>query len=78
MATKKARRRRRMPPQFEELLTDKQLRDASTDQITDLVARIDMMLRSCGEPGLVPPRPDDLPKPADPADPLDPGAIGTE
>ena len=67
-----------MPPNIEELLTDQQLREASLDQINDLVARIDMMLRSRGEPGLVRPRPDDLPKLADPADPLDPGAIGTE
>jgi hypothetical protein len=67
-----------MVPQFEELLTDQQLREASPDQINDLVARIDLMLRRRGEPGLVRPRPDDLPEPGDPSDPLDPGTIGTE
>ena len=67
-----------MPPNIEELLTEQQLREASLDQINDLVARIDMMLRSRGEPGLVRPRADDLPEPGDPSDPLDPGTIGTE
>ena len=67
-----------MPPHLEELLTDQQLREASPEQISALVARIDMELRRRGEPGLVRPRPDDPPKPADPADPLDPGTIGYE
>jgi len=74
----RARRRRWMPPHFEELLTDKQLREASTDQINDLVARIDMEIRRRGEPGLVLREPDDTPAPDDLEEPLDPGTIGTE
>lgn len=37
----------------EQLLTDKQLRDASPEQIWDLIARINIMLQRNGEPGLV-------------------------
>jgi hypothetical protein len=35
------------------LLTDQQLRDASRDQLEDLVHRINLMLQARGEPGLV-------------------------
>lgn len=59
-----------MPPRFDELLTDQQLEDATTDQIDDLVGRIDKMLQSRGEPGIVRRQPDDLlPEASDPADP---------
>jgi hypothetical protein len=54
---------------FDELLTDQQLGDASTDQIDDLVDRIDKVLRSRGEQGVVRRQPDGLPEPSDPADP---------
>lgn len=37
----------------EQLLTDKDLREASPDQINDLIARINLMLQMNGEPGLV-------------------------
>jgi hypothetical protein len=35
------------------LLTDQQLRDASRDQLEDLVHRINLMQQARGEPGLV-------------------------
>jgi hypothetical protein len=54
---------------FDELLTDQQLGDASTDQIDDLVDRIDKVLRRRGEQGIVRRQPDGLPEPSDPADP---------
>jgi hypothetical protein len=61
-----------MSPRFDELLTDQQLENASTDQIDDLLDRIDKMLQSRGEPGIVRRQPDGLPEPSDPADPADP------
>ena len=67
-----------MPPNIEELLTDQQLREASPEQISALVARIDMELRRRGEPGIVLREPDDSPEPDDLEDPLDPGTIGYE
>ena len=42
-----------MLPADEQLLTDKDLREASSDQINDLIARINLMLQRNGEPGLV-------------------------
>jgi hypothetical protein len=39
-------------PEDQQLLTDKQLRDASTEQLQDLIARVDLLLRSKGQPGL--------------------------
>ncbi len=54
------------------MLTDQQLRDASYEQLQDLIARIDLLLRSKGQPGLTlrPPEDEpDAPKPSDPADP---------
>jgi hypothetical protein len=44
-------------PHERELLTDQQLRDASIDQIEDLVQRINLMLQGRGIPGLVWQRP---------------------
>ena len=42
-----------MLPHERVLLTDQQLRDASLDQIEDLVHRINLMLQERGVPGLV-------------------------
>ena len=56
----------------DELLTDQQLEDASTDQIDGLVERIDKVLQSRGEPGIVRRQPNGLPEPSDPADPNTP------
>ena len=53
----------------DELLTDQQLEDAATDQIDGLVERIDKVLQSRGEPGIVRRQPNGLPEPSDPADP---------
>jgi hypothetical protein len=57
---------------FDELLTDQQLGDASTDQIDNLVDRIDKVLRRRGEQGIVRRQPDGLPELSDPADPNTP------
>jgi hypothetical protein len=67
----------------QQLLSDQQLRDASFEQLQDLIARVDLLLRSKGQPGLKldPPKDErDTPEPpAAPADPLeDPGTISTE
>jgi hypothetical protein len=35
-----------MLPDDQQLLTDKQLRDASDEQVQDLIARLDLLLRS--------------------------------
>jgi hypothetical protein len=58
-------------PEDQQLLTDQQLRDASYEQLQDLIARVDLLLRSKGQPGLTLHRPED-PEPTD--DPADPGA----
>jgi len=58
-----------MSSRFDELLTDQQLRNASIDQIDTLVDRIDKMLQSRGEQGIVRRQPNALPEPSDPADP---------
>jgi hypothetical protein len=42
-----------MLPHERELLTDQQLRDASIDQIEDLVHRLNLVLQERGVPGLV-------------------------
>jgi len=55
-------------PEDQQLLTDQQLRDASYEQLQDLIARLDLLLRSKGQPGLTLHRPED-PEPTDPADP---------
>ena len=61
-----------LPPE-EELLSDKELRDASPEQIQNLIARIDLMLRGSGQPGIMvrqlPEEQPDTPEPSDPADP---------
>jgi hypothetical protein len=65
-----------MLPHEQQLLTDQQLRDASVDQIEDLVQRINLMMQMRGEPGLVwQTSPDDQPTMPDPSDP---GTIGLE
>jgi hypothetical protein len=40
-------------PHERKLLTDQQLRDASFDQLEDLVQRINLFMQWRGEPGLV-------------------------
>ena len=66
----------------QQLLSDQQLRDASEEQLQDLIARLDLLMRSKGQPGLaLHPRKDErgTPEPSDPSDPLeDPGTIGSE
>jgi hypothetical protein len=66
----------------QQLLSDQQLRDASEEQLQDLISRLDLLLRSKGEPGLMLHQPEDepdVPEPTDPSDPRgDPGTIGTE
>src|SRR5215210_1604678 len=64
---------RTLLPEDQQLLTDQQLRDASGEQLQDLIARVDLLLRSKGQPGLTlhPPEDErDTPEPADPSDPL--------
>jgi hypothetical protein len=59
-------------PEDQQLLTDQQLRDASYEQLQDLIARVDLLLRSKGQPGLTLHTPEDergIPEPTDPADP---------
>jgi hypothetical protein len=72
---------RTLLPEDQQLLSDQQLRDASEEQLQDLIARLDLLLRSKGQPGLaLPPRKDErgTPEPSDPSDPLeDPGTIGS-
>jgi hypothetical protein len=65
----------------QQLLSDQQLRDASDEQLQDLIARLDLLMRSKGQPGLAlhPPKDEHgIPEPTDPSDPRDPGTIGTE
>ncbi len=54
------------------MLTDQQLRDASYEQLQDLIARIDLLLRSKGQPGLTLRPPEDEPDAPEPSDPADP------
>jgi hypothetical protein len=65
-------------PDDQQLLSDQQLRDASDEQLQDLIARVDLLLRSKGQPGLTLRPPEDEPDTPEPADPADPGTIGTE
>lgn len=63
-----------LPPE-EELLSDKELRDASAEQIQNLIARIDLMLRGRGQPGImVRQPPEEQPETPEPSDPADPNA----
>ena len=54
----------------------------SDEQLQDLIARLDLLLRSKGQPGLALHPPEDefaTPEPTDPSDPReDPGTIGAE
>jgi hypothetical protein len=61
-------------PEDQRLLTDQQLRDASEEQLQDLIARVDLLLRSKGQPGLTLHRPEDERETPVPKDPSDPGA----
>jgi hypothetical protein len=57
-------------PHEDPLLTDEQLRDASLDQLEDLVQRINLALQSRGMPEPVwRQTPEDGPRASDPADP---------
>jgi hypothetical protein len=72
---------RTLLPDDQQLLSEQQLRDASDEQLQDLIARLDLLLRSKGQPGLTLHLPEDergIPDPTDPSDPRDPGTIGTE
>jgi hypothetical protein len=70
--------RRKLLPHERKLLTDQQLRDASIDQIEDLVHRLNLVLQERGVPGLVWQRaPEDRVGEGHPArsDPFDPPTI---
>ena len=56
------------------MLSDQQLRDASDEQMQDLIARVDLLLRSKGQPGLTLRAPEDERDTPEPSDPADPGA----
>jgi hypothetical protein len=61
-------------PNDQQLLSDQQLRDASDEQLQDLIARVDLLLRSKGQPGLSLHPPVDESDMREPTDPADPGA----
>jgi hypothetical protein len=61
-------------PEDQQLLTDQRLRDASDKQLQDLIARVDLLLRSKGQPGLTLRPPEDERETPEPTDPSDPGA----
>jgi hypothetical protein len=62
-----------MLPHERPLLTDAQLKQASLDQIEDLVHRINLVVQERGLPGVVWRTPmEDEPRPSDPSDPFDP------
>jgi hypothetical protein len=70
--------RRNLLPHERPLLTDHQLKDASIDQIEDLVHRLNLVLQERGVPGLVWQRaPEDRAEEGHPArsDPFDPPTI---
>ncbi len=69
---------RTLLPDDQQLLSDQQLPDASDEQLQDLIARVDLLLRTKGQPGLPLHPPEDEPDTPEPADPADPGTIGTE
>ena len=69
---------RTLLPDDQQLLSDKQLRDASDEQLQDMIARLDLLLRSKGQPGLALRPPEDERDTPEPADPSDPGTIGSE
>jgi hypothetical protein len=65
-------------PDDQRLLSDQQLRDASDEQLQDLIARVDLLLRSKGQSGLALHPPEGERDTPEPADPSDPGTIGSE
>ena len=67
-----------MLPEDQQLLSDQQLRDASDEQLQDLIARLDLLMRSKGQPGLALHSPEDERDTQEPTDPSDPGTIGSE
>ena len=69
---------RTLLPDDQQLLSDQQLRDASEEQLQDLIARVDLLLRSKGQPGLTLHPPEDERDSPKPPDPSDPGTIGSE
>src|ERR687895_84610 len=69
------RQRRTVLPEDQQLLTDQQLRDASDEQLQDLIARVDLLLRSKGQPGLALHPPENERDSPEPTDPADPGAV---
>jgi hypothetical protein len=69
---------RTLLPEDQQLLSDQQLRDASDEQLQDLIARVDLLLRSKGHPGLTLHPPEDGRDAPGPTDPLDSGTIGSE
>jgi hypothetical protein len=65
-----------MIPHEQQLLTDPQLRDASLDQIEDLVQRINLALQGRGMPGVVwSTLPENRPTLADPPSPDTIGSV---
>ena len=69
---------RTLLPDDQQLLSDQQLRDASDEQLQDLIARVELLLRSKGRPGLALHPPEDERVTPEPDDLSDPGTIGTE
>jgi hypothetical protein len=69
---------RTLLPDDQQLLSDQQLRDASDEQLQDLIARVDLLLRSKGQTGLKLHPPEDGRDAPESTDPSDPGTIGTE
>ena len=69
---------RTLLPDDQQLLSDQQLRDASDEQLQDLIARVDLLLRSKGQPGLALHPPEDERDAPEPDDLSDPGTIGSE
>ncbi len=59
-------------PEEQPLLTDQQLRDTSNEQLQDLIARVDLLLRSKRQSGLTLHPPEDereIPEPPNPVEP---------
>ena len=63
-----------MLPEDQQLLTGQQLRVASGEQLQDLIARVDLLPRSKGQPGLTLRPQEDEPDTPEPTDPTEPGA----
>jgi hypothetical protein len=61
-----------LPPE-EELLSDKELGEATNEQLWNLIARIDLVLQGRGDAGITvrstEDHPEDEPRASDPADP---------